>query len=175
MKALHNLVPIYALVIASAAIASVDNSTLPDPVRVPEGHLQKAWMVGIGEVTYACREKADHPGSYAWSFVAPSATLYDEGQKPVGTYYGGPTWESIDGTKVTGKQIATAPTTAGNLPLQLIKTNPSSGNGQMTDVSYIQRLNTVGGTAPTQTCDMAGLGKEMKVAYQADYVFYTPR
>ncbi len=175
MKALHTLVSISALVVASSAIANVDNAALPEPVRVPDGHVQKAWAVGIGEVTYACREKTDQPGSYAWTFVAPAATLYDAARKPVGTYYGGPTWESMDGSKVTGKQIAIAPAAIGNLPLQLVKANPSIGNGQMANVSYIQRLNTVGGIAPAQTCDMASLGKEMKVAYQADYVFYAAR
>jgi hypothetical protein len=45
----------------------------------------------------------------------------------------------------------------------------------MTGVSYIQRLNTIGGAAPSKVCDSAGVGEEMKVAYQADYVFYTAR
>lgn len=175
MNALRTLVSVSALIVASSAMANVDNAALPEPVRVPDGHVQKAWTVGIGEVTYACREKADQPGSHAWTFVVPAATLYDAARKPVGTYYGGPTWESMDGSKVTGKQVAIAPAAPGNLPLQLVKANPSTGNGQMADVSYIQRLKTIGGAAPAQPCDMANLGKEMKVAYQADYVFYTAR
>ena len=76
---------------------------------------------------------------------------------------------------VTGKQIAVAPNSAGNLPLQLVKANPATGDGAMTGVSYIQRLNTVGGAAPSKVCDTASAGQEMKVAYQADYVFYTAR
>lgn len=175
MKALHALVSVSALLAASAAIASVDNAALPESVRVPDGHVQKAWTLGIGEVTYACREKAEQPGGYAWAFVVPAAKLYDADKKIVGTYYGGPTWESVDGSKVTGKQVGISPATAGSLPLQLVKANPTADKGQMADITYIQRLKTVGGAAPSQTCDMASLGKEMRVAYQADYVFYTAR
>ena len=175
MQALRSLVSISVLLAATSAMANVDNATLPEPVRVPDGHVQKSWTLGVGEVTYACREKADQPGSYAWTFIVPAATLYDAGKNAVGTYYGGPTWEDKDGSKVTGKQVAVSPAAAGNLPLQLVKANPTSGQGKLANVTYIQRLNTDGGTAPAQTCDMASLGKELKVAYQADYVFYTAR
>ena len=175
MQALRTAVSVSILATASAAFANVDNLSLPEPVRVPDAHVQKTWTVGIGEVTYACREKADQPGSHAWTFVVPAATLYDASKKEVGKYYGGPTWESKDGSKVTGKQIAVAPNSAGNLPLQLVKANPATGDGAMTGVSYIQRLNTVGGAAPSKVCDTASAGQEMKVAYQADYVFYTAR
>ena len=34
-------------------------------------------------------------------------------RKTVGKYYAGPTWEAADGSKVTGKQVAVAPATAG--------------------------------------------------------------
>lgn len=175
MKALRFLVSASALLAATSAMANVDNATLPEAVRVPDEHVQKAWTVGIGEVTYACREKADQPGSHAWTFVVPAATLYDAAKNVVGTYYGGPTWEARDGSKVTGKQVAVAPTSAGNLPLQLVKANPAVGDGRMSGTTYIQRLNTVGGAAPAQGCDMAAVGKEVKVPYQADYVFYGAR
>ena len=42
----------------------------------------------------------------------------------------------------------------------------------MTGVTYIQRLNTVGGTAPTAACNAGVAGKKETVKYQADYVFY---
>lgn len=155
--------------------AAVDNASLPEPVRVPEGHVQKAWSLGVGEVTYACREKTDQPGAYAWVFVAPAANLLDAQQKPMGKYYAGPTWEANDGSKVGGKQVAVAPSAPGNLPLQLVKANPATGAGLLADVTYIQRLNTVGGVAPARVCDAASLGQEQKVAYQADYVYYRAR
>ena len=42
----------------------------------------------------------------------------------------------------------------------------------MTGVSYIQRLNTKGGVAPSTPCDATTKGRRQQVAYEADYVFY---
>ncbi|MBK9784690.1 MAG: DUF3455 domain-containing protein [Betaproteobacteria bacterium] len=77
-------------------------------------------------MTYACREKADQPGSYAWTFIVPAATLYDAGKMRSALGHG-PTWEDKDGSKVTGKQVAVSPAAAGNLPLQLVRpTRPAA-------------------------------------------------
>lgn len=157
---------------AAHAMAQVDNMALPEAVRVPAGEMQKLWTVGAGEITYECREKASAAGQFEWVFVAPVATLKDAGGKLVGKYYGGPTWEANDGSKVSGKQVAVAPAAAGNIPLQLVKADPAMGAGAMQGVSYIQRLKTQGGVAPSAACAMANKGAQTKVPYQADYVFY---
>ncbi|HEY0817745.1 MAG TPA: DUF3455 domain-containing protein [Rhizobacter sp.] len=150
----------------------VDNMALPEAVRAPAGSKQTMWTVGRGELTYECREKKDVAGQFEWVFVGPVATLYGPGDKVVGKYYGGPTWESNDGSKVTGKQVAVAPGGAGNIPLQLVKADPAMGAGAMQGVAYIQRLNTQGGVAPSAACTAAAKGQRQQVAYAADYVFY---
>ena len=164
----------FALLLATtgAAFAAVDNATLPEPVRVPAGNSIKLETVGTGEITYECREKKDMAGAFEWAFVAPVATLWDMQQKSIGKYYGGPTWEAMDGSKVTGKQVAIAPAAAGNIPLQLVKADPAMGNGAMTGVTYIQRLETKGGVAPSAACNAAAMGTKQQVGYQAKYVFY---
>jgi hypothetical protein len=172
MSAIRSILAAFLVVGATSASAVVDNAALPAAVQVPAGNTMKLWTVGIGNITYACREKADAPGGYAWTFVAPVATLFDKDRKAVGKYYGGPTWEADDGSKVTGKQIAVAPAGEGNIPLQLVQASPAEGKGAMQGVSYIQRLNTKGGVAPKTACDKAGVGMEQTVRYQADYVFY---
>jgi len=154
------------------AMKPVDNTTLPEPVRVPAGTKQTMATTGIGQITYECREKAGMAGAHEWAFVAPVATLYGADKKMVGKYYAGPTWEAADGSKVTGKQLAVAPAMAGSIPLQLVKAEPAMGAGAMQGVSYIQRLNTKGGVAPAATCDAASKGQRQQVAYEADYVFY---
>jgi len=93
--------------------------------------------------------------------------------KEVGKYYAGPTWESMDGSKVTGKQVAVAPAAPGSIPLQLVKAEPATGKGAMAGVTYIQRVNTKGGVAPSDPCAAATMGTKKQVPYQADYVFYT--
>ena len=150
----------------------VDNAALPEAVRVPAGQKMRMSTTGVGELTYECREKKDTAGQHEWAFVGPVATLYAEGRKPVGKYYAGPTWEANDGSKVTGKQLAVSPSSAGNIPMQLVKAEPAMGAGAMQGVTYIQRLNTKGGVAPAMACDAAGKGNRQIVAYEADYVFY---
>lgn len=150
----------------------VDNASLPEAVRVPAGHKQSGYTVTSGgEITYECRTKKDAPDQFAWAFVAPVAAL-NEGGKAVGKYYAGPTWEYNDGSKFTGKQVAVAPGEAGAIPLQLVKADPSSGNGALSNVTYVQRLNTKGGVAPALPCGAAQAGQKQIVKYQADYVFY---
>ncbi len=78
----------------------------------------------------------------------------------------------MDGSKITGKQVAVAPAAAGNIPMQLVKTEPAVGSGSMTGVTYIQRVNTKGGVAPTDACTATMAGQKKTVAYKADYVFY---
>jgi len=154
------------------AMKNVDNAALPEAVRVPAGQKQMMSTWATGEITYECREKKDAAGQHEWAFIGPVATLYASDRKTVGKYYAGPTWESSDGSKVTGKQVAVAPAGAGNIPLQLVKAEPAMGSGAMTGVSYIQRVNTKGGVAPANACDAGAKGKRQTVAYEADYVFY---
>jgi len=163
-----------ALLAACAMAPKVDQTALPEAVRVPTGH-ELAWLtVGVGEITYECRDKKDMPGQWEWAFAGPVATLSSKGGQVVGKYYAGPTWEANDGSKVTGKQVAISPGGAGNIPLQLVKANPAMGQGELQNVSYIQRLNTKGGVAPGLPCGLDQKGQRQQVAYQADYAFFKP-
>jgi len=160
-----------ALVSFAAVAQTMD---LPEPVRVPPGHKMTMKAVGVGELTYECRAKANDAAVFEWVFVGPVAKLMDTtSNKEVGKYYAGPTWESMDGSKVTGKQVAVAPAAPGSIPLQLVKAEPATGKGAMAGVTYIQRVNTKGGVAPSDPCAAATMGTKKQVPYQADYVFYT--
>ena len=146
---------------------------LPDAVKVPAGNKVAMETVGVGEITYECREKANAPGMTEWVFVGPKAVLNDRNGKQVGTYYGPPaTWESMDGSKLTATQLAVAPSGAGNLPYQLVKANPAIGGGMMTGVTHIQRVALKGGVAPSTMCSPANKGSKEIVKYQADYIFW---
>jgi hypothetical protein len=148
-------------------------ASLPDTVKVPTGHQVAMETVGAGDIGYECRVKANAPGQHEWVFVGPDAKLMDRGGKQVGKYYGPPaTWESMDGSKLTGTQVAVAPNGAGNIPFQLVKANPAMGSGAMQGVSYIQRVATQGGVAPAMACGASSLGQKQVVKYQADYIFY---
>jgi Protein of unknown function (DUF3455) len=153
--------------------ASYDQSALPDAVKAPTGNKVAMETVGVGQITYECRDKKDMAGQYEWAFVGPDAALNDRSGKKIGKYFGPPaTWESMDGSKLTGAQVAVAPAGAGNIPSQLVKANPAMGEGAMTGVTYIQRVATKGGVAPAMACDAGSKGKKEIVNYQADYIFY---
>ena len=162
-----------SFLLGSAAHAA---SALPDSIKVPDGHKVALETVGVGEITYECRDKADKPGQTEWTFVGPKAVLNDRSGKAVGDYFGPPaTWQAKDGSKVTGTQLAVAPSSPGNLPYQLVKANPAEGAGAMNGVTYIQRVALKGGVAPGSACTTADKGKQEKVNYQADYIFWTAR
>ena len=153
--------------------ASAQMMDLPEPVRAPTGAQMVMKAVGVGELAYECRAKAGDATAFEWAFVGPTAKLMDSSMsKEVGKYYAGPTWESTDGSKITGKQVAVAPAAPGNIPLQLVKAEPAMGNGAMTGITYIQRVNTKGGVAPPDSCTASSVGTKKMVPYQADYVFY---
>ena len=148
-------------------------AVLPAAVQVPTGNKVAMETVGIGQITYQCSPKKDMAGQFEWVFVGPDATLNDRSGKQVGKYYGPPaTWESMDGSKLTATQIAVTPGGAGNIPSQLVKANPASGNGAMSGVTYIQRVDTKGGVAPAMPCATDNVGAKQVVQYQADYIFY---
>ncbi len=148
-------------------------AALPDAVKVPDGHRVAMETVGVGQITYECKAKANMAGAFEWVFVGPKADLNSRAGAKVGTYFGPPaTWASSDGSAITGTQVAVSPSTPGNIPLQLVKANPATGAGAMQGVSYVQRVATVGGVAPSSACDATGLGRKEVVKYQADYIFW---
>jgi hypothetical protein len=155
--------------------ATFDLSVLPDEIRVPVGNKVAMEAVGVGQITYECRPKKDAAGQYVWVFVGPDATLNDRNGKKVGKYIGPPaTWEGVDGSRITGTQLAVSPASPGNIAWQIfeVDTATATGKGSMNGVSFIQRVATKGGVAPATGCDMANNGKKVVVNFQADYIFY---
>ena len=184
-SAIHRLIPLTGAVAAAMLLTACgammsspaqpmfSQDSLPDAIKVPAGHKVAMETVGVGEITYECRDKANMPGQTEWVFVGPKAALNDRTGKQVGTYYGPPaTWESVDGSKLTATQLAVAPAGTGNLPLQLVKANPAMGTGAMTGVTFIQRVALMGGVAPATACTTANKGAREIVKYQADYIFW---
>ncbi len=162
---------------ASTAPAPMfSQASLPAAVKVPAGHKVVLETVGVGEITYECRDKKDAVGQTEWVFVGPDAKLLDRDVKQVGKYYGPPaTWEAADGSKFTGAQLAVAPAPGtGNIPLQLVKANPAMGMGAMQGVTYVQRVNTSGGMPPVN-CEARQANQLLRVNFTADFVFYRPR
>jgi hypothetical protein len=171
---MHSSLKALAAALAVATPAYAQPTDLPAAVKAPEGHTAAMTWTGTGKLTYECRAKADDASMFEWAFIGPEATLSDAQSKiAVGKYYAGPTWETADGSTVTGKQVAVAPAAAGSIPFQLVKAE--GGTGALAGVTYVQRVNTKGGVAPAARCDAPAKGAKEAVPYSADYVFYKAR
>ena len=110
----------------------------------------------------------------SWTFVAPQATLSANagGSSTVGTHYAGPTWESVSGSKVVGAVAQRCTPVASAIPWLSLNAVSSTGPGIFHRVTFIQRVNTVGGLAPSAPGSVAG--EEVRVPYTAEYFFYRP-
>jgi hypothetical protein len=100
--------------------------------------------------------------------------------------FGNATWQSsFDSSRVWAQTVHAVP--AGSEPacpnsgaiacllLQAIGATPGPTDGTLlTQTSFIQRLNTKGGSAPAEGCSVSSdVGKQALVGYSADYYFFT--
>ena len=138
---------------------------LPDAIAAP-GEKTVMTVYAEGAQVYEC--KPDTAGKLTWSFREPIATLLVDG-KTVGRHYAGPHWELADGSIIQGKVAGRAPgASPADIPLLKLDVASRKGQGQLSDVTTIQRINTKGGQLEG-ACDKAGSYRS--VAYATDYVF----
>ena len=121
---------------------------------------------------YAAGDQIYRWNGTSWVFVAPSAILSADagGHSTVGTHYAGPTWESNSGSKVVGTVLDRCTVSTAAIPWLSLTVVSSNGPGIFDGVTFIQRVNTVGGTAPAAAGTF--VGETVNVPYTADYYFY---
>ncbi len=165
-----------ASVVASlfAALGAADAAeSVPDSLAPPAGLKRLLEASATGVQIYRCGPPKGAEGAPAavWNFDAPRATLTDQRGEPVGRHYAGPTWEAIDGSKITGKVAARADASEpGAIPWLLLKAESTGTPGRFNRVRAVQRLFTSGGSAPAGAC--AKVGEVLEVPYRAMYVFW---
>jgi hypothetical protein len=162
---------------------------VPANIQVPAGN--KAFLQGhaVGTQDYLCLPSAS---GYAWTLFGPQATLFNDHDKQVITHFLSPnpleggtpraTWQhSEDTSTVWGQAIATSSDPAfvapGAIPWLLLQVvgaeDGPTGGHKLTATTFIQRLNTSGGVAPSTGCSQStDVGKRAFVPYTADYFFY---
>jgi hypothetical protein len=128
---------------------------------------------GKGNQIYSCKMDG---AQFAWVLKAPDAQLLDKDGKVFGRHFAGPSWEANDGSRITGKAVANvASPDPDSIPWLRINVVSHDGDGLLSRITTVQRLNTRGGKAPASGCDAAHAGQEIRVAYSADYLFYAPK
>jgi len=192
MPALHRLGHSLAVVAAAALLAGcVDEAPLgpdrrpalaaqlaapPNPNRAADLGACEKLQVPAGS-KLAFRAYAEGVQIYRWDgtgwiFVAPSAELFADatGKGTVGIHYSGPTWQSVSGSKVVGAVLERCTPDPNAIPWLLLGAVVAEGPGIFHRVASIQRVNTVGGTAPVEHGSFTG--EETRVPYTAEYLFY---
>jgi hypothetical protein len=157
--------------VLSLAAAAVISPTTPVFARLPAaiaapGQMTIAAVQGEGAQIFEC--KANTAGRLKWQFREPIATLILNG-KTVGRHYVGPSWAFDDGSAIAGKVAASAPgATPHDIPWLRLDVIAHHGDGELSAVTTVQRINTKGG-AIAGACNKAGAF--LSVPYSADYVF----
>ena len=158
-----------SVTLAVSVDGSIEPPVLPagcEALAAPAGHAVAYKVYAVGVQIYRWN-------GTSWGFVAPEANLFASPNYRglIGTHYGGPSWESNSGSLVTSLgTLATActpdPTAISWLRLPAVTSN---GPGVFDGVTYIQRVNTVGGIRPA-----AGtvVGQEARIPYTTEYYFY---
>jgi hypothetical protein len=120
---------------------------------------------------YARGVQVYHWTGTSWAFDGPLAVMTADagGHGVIGTHYAGPTWESNSGGKAVGAVLDRC-TPDPNSISWLLLSAVADGPGPFHGVTHIQRVNTVGGNAPSSPGTFTG--QEARVSYTTVYLFY---
>jgi hypothetical protein len=149
---------------------------VPGPLHVPADQSLIKQLHATGAQIYECQAAKNDPAQFEWAFKGPEATLLTKGGRIAGKHYAGPTWEANDGSRVVGEVIGNSPSPKPNsIPWLLLRARATAGNGLFSQVQFIQRLNTTGGSVPSAGCRQEQAGQQLRASYTADYLFYGAR
>jgi hypothetical protein len=169
----QSLFGLFSLAFGSIAGCASAPPPTPAQLHVPEGETLIKQFHATGVQIYECAPAKSDPSQFEWAFRGPEAKLLTSRGSAAGKHYAGPTWESSDGSAVVGEVIASSPSPQpGSIAWLLLRAKGTAGNGVFTHVRFIQRLNTVGGSAPAPACRKEQAGQQLRAAYSADYYFY---
>lgn len=154
-------------------VAAQEVPPVPKEIAAPSGEQVVLRVHAKGDQIYVCQQDVS---DNAWQFKEPDALLFDKDGKVVGKHFAGPSWELKDGSRVKGDPDAKSAAPDRNaLPWLRLKVIEHEGTGLLSPVTTIQRINTKGGAAPPTGCDDIHGGKEVRVRYEADYLFWAPK
>lgn len=145
---------------------------VPPELAPPPGNALHAVLKAKGVQVYACR-------AGAWALVEPAASLTGATVRPArkatAIHYRGPSWQSDqDGSLLEGDPdpatIVRVPSEhPDSIPQLRVTAKTARGGGLFGTVTYIQRIDTVGGVA-SGPCTGSGT---KAVPYRAVYRFFT--
>jgi hypothetical protein len=169
---------------------------VPDAIQVEAGNRPFLEGHGVGTQNYIClpcpnpttpAAACPDDSGFAWLLFTPEATLFNDHGKQLTTHFFSPnpaedgtiraTWQdSRDSSIVWGGRAVSAPVPDAIawllLPMAGTQEGPTGGD-TLTATTFIQRVNTTGGLAPSDGCsELANVGAKAFRPYTADYFFY---
>ena len=171
---------------------------VPADIQVPAGNVVFLKGAAVGTQNYACSPSGT---GFAWVLFTPQATLFNRADKQIMTHFFSPnpdpsdpntdpavlaagairpTWQARDTSSVWAKAapssrpVVVRPDALPWLLLEVVgRQEGPTGGDTLTSTTFIQRVNTVGGLAPSTGCAQSSdVGKKAFVPYTADYYFY---
>jgi hypothetical protein len=172
----------------AAHAQTVTPPPVPAELEVPAPNQAFLLGRGVGTQNYSCQPSLTI-GQVAWVLFTPQATLFTDQGEQLTSHFNSPnpveggtvvraTWRDSQDTstvwaKATGV-VSVTPDDIAWVRLQVVgaEVGPTGGN-TLSGTTFIQRLNTVGGLAPSTGCDLpTDIGHKAFVPYTADYFFY---
>jgi hypothetical protein len=179
--------------------ADIEPLPVAPNLEVPAGN--QAFLEGhaVGTQNYIClpcpnpaTSMCPDASGFAWILFTPQATLFNGFERQIITHFLSPnpdengtaraTWQhSRDTSTVWAMAVASSsdPDFVASeaipwLLLQIVGAEPGPrGGARLTRTTFIQRLHTAGGIAPSSGCAQSSdVGQRTFVPYTADYVFY---
>ena len=167
---------------------------VPDGIGVAAGNEVFLLGRGVGTQNYICSRcnpaKSNCPLGVAFTLLTPQATLFDDQKEQLSTHFFSPnpvehgiirvTWQdSRDTSTVWASLVKAATVRTDSIAWLLLNVKDTgtqagpTGGDRLTKTTFIQRLHTFGGLAPSAGClSSLDLGRQEFVPYKADYFFY---
>ena len=163
---LPTLFSLALLAVTTSTTLAEDNRAPEVPTTISVGETNKVHFhgFGVGFQIYTWN-------GTSWGTAVPEATLFDDAGNVVAIHFAGPTWQSNSGSKVVGKlPPAAVIVNPDAIPWLRLEALNSQGPGIFARTTFIQRVNTTGGKAPSDPG--AFVGQVARIPYSADYFFY---
>lgn len=173
---------------------------VPETIKVPEGNVAFLKGRATGTQNYACSPSG---AGFAWVLFTPEATLFNRAGNQIITHFFDPNpdpadpntdprvvangavrvaWQARDTSTIWAKLFAPPSfdadfVRANSVPwlvLEVVSTREGPNGGDtLVPTTFVQRVNTSGGTAPSDGCAQASdVGKKAFIPYTADYFFF---
>lgn len=149
----------------AGALYSMFHRPLQTP---PQGSVEVMRLQGEGAQIFRCESQ---PAGLRWIYRLPDAELRDAKGNVIVHHGVNLSFEHVDGSRLVGEIVDHVPSpNSDSLPWLLLKTHVF-GDGALAAITYVQRINTVGGMPPSR-CEAEQLNQVLRVPFSAEFVFY---